>query len=84
MEFILRYILENSVVSHMGSPILENSDVTLGPLFIYFFFLLGLHLEHIEVPGLRAAVASLHHSHSSTRPELHLQPMLQLATTLDP
>ena len=33
---------------------------------------------------IRAAAASLHHSYSHTGSKLHLQPMLQLAATLDP
>ena len=33
---------------------------------------------------IRAAAASLHHSHSNTGSELHLQPMLQLTATPDP
>ena len=31
--------------------------------------------------GIRATAASLHHSHSNARSELHLQPMLQLTAT---
>ena len=34
--------------------------------------------------GIGAVAAGLHHSHSNARSELHLQPIPQLTTTLDP
>ena len=46
---------------------------------IYIFFLLGPHLWHLEVLGLgvklelRAAAATLHHSHSYTGCKPHLR-----------
>ena len=40
---------------------------------IFFFLFLGLHLRHMEAPWargpIRAAAASLHHSHSNARSE---------------
>ena len=55
----------------------------------YFFFFLGPHLQHIEVPRgwIRAAAVSLHNSHSHnlshTGSKPHLPLTLQLAVTLD-
>ena len=43
--------------------------------FSFFFFFLGLHLWHIEVPRLGV---DLHHSHSTARSQLCLQPTPQL------
>ena len=40
----------------------------------FFFFPLGLHRWHMEVPRLRAAAASLHHSHRYARSEPCLWP----------
>ena len=48
-------------------------------LFLFYFFLLQPHLQHIEVPGVRgwiAAVApSLRHSHSNAESKPHLWPI---------
>ena len=55
--------------------------------FLFFSFFLGSHLRHMEVPRLGvkvgAATAGLHHSHSNTRSELHLQSTPQLMATPD-
>ena len=52
----------------------------------FFFFFLGPHLWHVEVPRLGVSWScscSLHRSHGNTRSKPHLQPT-QLATTPDP
>ena len=53
---------------------------------LLLFVFLGLHTQHKEVPRLggpiRAVVAHLHHSHSSTGSESCLQPTPQLTATL--
>ena len=46
--------------------------------FFFSFVFLGLHPQHMEVPRLGA---SLHHSHSNARFELHLLPTIQLMAT---
>ena len=52
------------------------------------FVLLGLHLQRMEFPRLggriRAAAASLHHSHSNTGSKPCLQPTPQLTATQGP
>ena len=51
----------------------------------FFFFVVELHLWHMEVPRLgqiRDAAASLYHSHTSS--ELHLWPTPQLVAMPDP
>ena len=52
------------------------------------FFFLQPHLWHMKVPRLggrvRAAALGLHHSHSHTGSEPHLQPTQQLAAMADP
>ena len=55
-------------------------------LFILFvcFCSLGLHLQHMEVPGLGNTAAGLHHSHSNSRSKLYLQPIPQFMAMLDP
>ena len=62
--------------------------VTTSFLFCFAFCFLGLHLWHMEVPGLggqiRAVAANLHHSHSNGRSKPCLQPTLQLMAMLDP
>ena len=56
--------------------------------FFFFFGILGLHLQHMEIPrlGLKqgAVAADLHQSHSNTRSKLSLQTTPQLMETLDP
>ena len=58
--------------------------------FILFCFsvLLGLHLQHTEVPQARgligAVAAGLHHSHSNARYKPHLRPTPQLRAMPDP
>ena len=56
-------------------------------LFIYFFFL-GPHLEHTEVPRLEVKLElqlqAYTASHNNAGSELHLQPELQHAASLDP
>ena len=63
----------------------ENHDLLL---FFFFFFFLGSHLQHMEVSRLgghlRAATASLRHSHGNTGYELYLQTTLPLVAKLDP
>ena len=55
---------------------------------LFFAFLGYPHPpQHMEVPRLgvdQAIAASLHHSHSNTRSELHLQPIPQLTTPGSP
>ena len=63
-------------------------------LFSFFLFLfclfdfLGLYLRHMEVPRLEGLIgaigASLHHSYSNARSELHLWPTPRLMAALDP
>ena len=63
-------------------------------LILFCLFFLGLVLlfraESVVYGGsqargcIRAAAASLHHSHSNTRSEFRLQPILQLTATPDP
>ena len=52
------------------------------------FVFLGSHLEHMEGPQargrIRAVASGLHHSHSSTGPELCLQHIAQLTAMPDP
>ena len=45
-----------------------------GPLFIYFFCFLGLHLRPMEVPRLGVKLELLRHCHSKTRSKPHLWP----------
>ena len=56
-------------------------------LFIYLVFL-GFHSWHVEVPRVGAQIgavaASLHHSHSNARSELHLWHTPQLMAMPDP
>ena len=56
--------------------------------FFFFLTFLGPHPRPMEVPmpgmGIRATAAGLHHSHSNTGLELHLQPISQLMATSDP
>ena len=51
-----------------------------------FFWFLGPHLWHMEVPRglIRATAASLQHSHSNEGSELRLQPTPQIMAVLDP
>ena len=53
---------------------------------MHFFFLFGaspVAYGSFQARGqLGTTAASLHHSHSNTRSELHLQPMLQLVAML--
>ena len=63
---------------------------SLTPILCVCVFLpfLGPLLRHMEVPRLgspfRVIATDLHHSHSSTGSELHLQPIPQLTATPDP
>ena len=52
----------------------------------FFFFFLGPHLHHMEVPrlGIGATAAGLHHSHSDAGSELRLRPTPQLMAMPDP
>ena len=55
--------------------------------FFFFVFSRAVPAAHggSQARGLiGAVVTSLHHSHSNTRPELHLWPTLQLTAMLDP
>ena len=75
---IVLYILKANVI------FIEISDsMNVGFVFVF----LGPHPQHgsSQARGqIRAAAASLHHSHSHAIPELHLQPTPQLTATLDP
>ena len=54
--------------------------------FIYFFLFRAIPVAHgsSQPTGqIRARTASLHHSHSNTEPEPHLQPATQIVATLD-
>ena len=60
-------------------------------LFFYFYFFFLLFRATPVAQGgpqakdpIRATAASLHHSHSNARPELHLRPTPQLTATPDP
>ena len=56
----------------------------INPIFFFFFTAaLPAYLSFQARAGIGAA-AGLHHSCGSTRSELHLQPMPQLAARLDP
>ena len=66
-------------------------DFEISECFSVFYFILFIlffrpQVRHVEVPrgGIRATAASLHHSHSDTSSEQHLQPTLQLTATPDP
>ena len=65
---------------------LQKQNVLVSSIF--FFFFLGLHLRHMEVPrlGVESDLQWLAyaHSHSNTGSELHLQPILQRTGMLDP
>ena len=65
----------------------DNKNILEDYILCFFFFFLGLHLQHIDVPRLRgqigASAASLHHSHNNTGSELHLPPTPQLTATPD-
>ena len=50
-------------------------------IFVFFFFFLRLHPQHMEVPRL---AAGLHHSHSNTESEPCLWPIPQIMATLGP
>ena len=51
----------------------------------FFFFFLELRPWYIEVPRLGVKLElQLHHRHSNTGSELHLQPIPHLMATLDP
>ena len=54
-------------------------------LFI-LFFLVGLHLWHMEVPrlGIKATAAGLRHRHSNARSEPCLRPIPPLMANRDP
>ena len=54
--------------------------------FFFFFFraALAAYGSFQSRDPIEAAAASLHHSHSNARSELHLQPTPQLAATQDP
>ena len=60
------------------------------PEFYYYYFFLGLHPQHTEVPSLgvksesRAAAAGLRHSHSKAGTELNVRPTPQLTEMPDP
>ena len=79
---------------NFSSPDGKDPELSLAhnnyPTVCFFlnFFILGLHLQHIEVPQARdqiaAAGASLCHSHSNTKSEPHLWSTPQLAAMLDP
>ena len=57
----------------------------LGNDFFFFNLFPGPHPQYMEVPRLGAAIAaSLHHSHSNSGSESHLQPTPQLMATPDP
>ena len=54
---------------------------------LFFFFFLGPHLWYMKITRLgvkSVTVASLHHSHSDSGSEPHLQSTLQLMAVLDP
>ena len=56
-------------------------------LFLFFFFFRAAHAAYRSSHArgrIRAATASLHHSHSNWGSELHLRPTPQLMATLDP
>ena len=57
-------------------------------IYIYFFFLfraVPVTYGSSQATGkIGAAAVSLHHSHSNDRFKLHLQPMLQPVTMMDP
>ena len=63
-----------------------NSDKQHDCLFFFFAFL-GRHPWHREVPrlGIQSKLAAgLHHSHSHTRPEPHLQTTPEFMAMPDP
>ena len=64
----------------------HSTRARIMPIFFFFFFL-GLHPQHVEVPrlgGLIGAVAAgLCHTHSNARSKPHLWPTPQLRATLD-
>ena len=74
---------------HIIFPLTVPASVSQLPLFIKFFFDV---FRNAPAAGggsqarsqIRAAVASLHHSHSNATPEWHLRPTPQLTATPDP
>ena len=76
-------------------PILSHSLVSFllpllffgGVFYFIFFFFLGPHPQHMEVPRLGdrigAVAVGLHHSQDNARPEPRLQLTPQLTATLD-
>ena len=79
---LMRYCLINDIVEFFH--ILAG----LTSIFYFLFYLLRAILTaygRSQVRGqIRAAAASLHHSHSNARSEWYLWTMLQLGATLDP
>ena len=64
-------------------------DFWLRQVFIYlfiFFFFLGQHLWHMEVPGVeqKLQLPAYHHSHSNAGSQTQLQTTLQLVAMWDP
>ena len=60
--------------------------ISLGHISAFFFFLFAcVGYESSQTRArIKAAAASLYHSHSNDRSEPHLQPMLQLVATPSP
>ena len=61
--------------------------MTLSPFFFFFFFVRAVLVAYgsCQARGqVRAAAASLCHSHNNTISEMHLRPMQQLEATQDP
>ena len=74
-------------VSIYRNTVSNRNDLILASLALSLFFFLLFRVksaayESSQARGpIRAAAASLHHSHSNSGPELHLQPILQLTET---
>jgi len=66
----------------------EEQEILIFQSAYFIFSFLRLHPGRVKVPGvrgqIRAAAPGLGHSHNTTRSELHLRPMLQLAVMPDP
>ena len=86
MDFYIVSCKIAKVIYYLQGVFVDCFDILF--LFICYCFL-GPHLRHMEVRtlgrgGIRAAAASLPHSHSNTGSEQHLQPTPQLMAMPDP
>ena len=85
------FCLDLNCCSHILNPLCHSRNSSFF-LFIsifnvhnesFFFFLLGPHLWHMEIPELESYTWSPRHRHSNARSEPHW-PMPQLVETQDP